>query len=285
MDALVKSDGIYGYDVGDADETTYATDFLMDRTLDFIRENKGGPFCMMLSLPDPHGPNTVRERYHLRVMALEFQTPKIMHKTAEQTPVWTEMGGNNYIKEPMLNQSQMAAIFGMVQCIDDNVGKLLETLNELGIRENTVVLFTSDHGDLIGEHRRHNKGVPFEMPAKSAFVINYPGNIHAGKVVEGTMTSSGIGPTLLSLVGVEEKLPNTHGRNFSKRLLNRKLNPKSNAISHFRSSPNHPSWIASVSSEHKLIISDIDNPWLFDLVKDPDELSNVYDDPSVVRHK
>ena len=280
VDAPIKSDGIPGYDVGDADETTYATDFLMDRTLDFIRDNKDGPFCVMLSLPDPHGPNTVREPYHSRFMGLEFQTPKTMRKTAEQTPAWTEMGGNNYIKEPKLNPSQMAAIFGMVQCIDDNIGELLETLSELGIRENTVVLFTSDHGDLMGEHRRHNKGVPFEMSVKSAFIINYPGNIPSGKVVEGTMTSADVGPTLLSLVGVKDKLPNAHGRSFSKRLLNKNLNPKSDAISYFRGSTNHPSWVASVSSGYKLIISDIDNPWLFDLEKDPDELNNVYDDPA-----
>ena len=62
----------------------------------------------------------------------------------------------------------------MVKCIDDNLGKLVHFLKEEGLYENTLIIFTSDHGDLCGEHHRHNKSVPYEMSARVPFVMHCP---------------------------------------------------------------------------------------------------------------
>ena len=56
----------------------------------------------------------------------------------------------------------MSQYFGMVKCIDDNVGRILDHLRENKLLDNTIIVFTADHGDLCGEHGRHNKGVPLE---------------------------------------------------------------------------------------------------------------------------
>ena len=61
--------------------------------------------------------------------------------------------------------------YGMVKCIDDNVGRIISKLREEDMLQNTIVLFSSDHGDLMGEHHRLNKGVPFEGSAKIPFVV------------------------------------------------------------------------------------------------------------------
>jgi arylsulfatase A-like enzyme len=278
VDAPIGKDGIPGYQVGDADEKSYTTDFLMDRTLDFIRKNKDNPFCVMLSLPDPHGPNAVRDPYWKKYKDLNFAEPRTMFKTDDQNPGWSAVEGNNYIKGQKLNQSHMAAIFGMVECIDDNVGRLISELRNLEIEDDTIVVFTSDHGDLMGEHRRHNKGVPFEASAKVAFLIKKPGQIKAGKKIHTVMTSVDFAPTVLSLMGIKDKLPKTHGRDISRRFQNNRLDIRSEQVSYIRATTYHPNWVAAVSDRYKLVISDKDKPWLYDLEQDPDELINFYDD-------
>lgn len=277
VDAPVGRDGIPGYQVGDADEKSYATDFLMDRTLDFIRENKDSPFCVMLSLPDPHGPNTVREPYWERYRDMTFEAPKTMFKTAEQAPGWSGFSGNNYIKNRSINQEQFAAIFGMVECIDDNMGRLLSELGRLGLEDDTIIVFTSDHGDLMGEHRRHNKGVPYEGSAKVAFLVKSPKQVRAGKVIHSVMTSVDFGPTFLSMMGIEDTLPGTQGRNRSDWFENEDSIIDEYHVAYLRATTMTPPWVAAVSDDHKLVLSTEDGPWLFDLEKDPDELINFYE--------
>jgi arylsulfatase A-like enzyme len=173
----------YIYDINQADEQSFATDFLADKTIGLMKAVEADkPFCMMLSLPDPHGPNSVRAPYDTMYSHMFFQTPGTFYQTPEQTPGWLG-GGNNLIQADSLKQGPMARYFGMVKCIDDNVGKLLSFLRESGQEDNTIVVFTSDHGDLMGEHRKHNKGTPYETSAGVAFIMKYPGHIMAGKVI------------------------------------------------------------------------------------------------------
>ncbi|QXD25886.1 sulfatase-like hydrolase/transferase [Opitutia bacterium ISCC 51] len=277
VDAPKGRDGIPGYQVGDADEKSYATDFLMDRTLDFIRKNQDDPFCVMLSLPDPHGPNTVREPYWDKYKGLKFEAPKTMFKTEEEAPGWSSFSGNNYIKNREINQDQFAAIFGMIECIDDNIGRLIAELDKLGLEDDTIVVLTSDHGDLMGEHRRHNKGVPFEGSAKVPFLVKSPKQVKAGKVIHSVMTSVDVGPTFLSMLGIEDELPGTQGRDRSDWFENSKQVVDEDHIAYIRATTMSPPWVAAVSDDYKLVLSNQDSPWLFDLKKDPDELINFYD--------
>lgn len=279
VNAPVDKDGIQRANVGDADEKSYTTDFLMDRTLEFIRREQNGPFCVMLSLPDPHGPNQVRAPYNTMYQHLDFQEPRTMFKSADETPGWSERSGNNYIENQELNPNAMAAIFGMVKCIDDNIGRLLAELESLDLTDNTIVVFTSDHGDLMGEHRRHNKGVPYDMSAKVAFVVKHPGVVPAGKRIDATMTSADFGPTILSLLGADRTLADVPGRDFALNFLDGRSTISSDRSTYIRATTVTPNWLAVTDSRHKLVISDKDEPWLFDLQKDPDELHNYIADP------
>ncbi len=280
VDAKIGRNGIPAYDLNQADEKSYTTDFLMDRSLDFIHENEDQPFCVMLSIPDPHGPNRVRDPYWDKYRPMKFQAPKTMSKKVDEAPVWSRVTGNNYISNLALNQNQMAAIFGMVECIDDNMGKLSRELKRLNLASNTIVVFTSDHGDLMGEHRRHNKGVPYETSAKVAFLLKHPKQVRAGKVIHSVMTSVDFAPTILSLMGIENGLPMGQGKDFSHHFQNGNMNIHGEQIAYIRAITLHPAWVAAVTEGYKLVISDKDKPWLFDLEKDPDELINFYQDPA-----
>jgi len=89
----------------------------------------------------------------------------------------------------------------MVKCIDYNVGKTLDTLRRDGLIDNTIVVFTSDHGDLRGEHHRQNKGVPYEGSARIPFVIYCKDKIKPGTVVAQALTCVAFKPTVLALMG------------------------------------------------------------------------------------
>ncbi len=278
VDARLGKDGIPRSDVGDADEKSYTTDFLIDRTLQFIRRERDGPFCVMLSLPDPHGPNQVREPYNTMYQHLNFQEPRTMFKSDKETPGWSERSGNNYSEDQKLKPEAMAAIFGMVKCIDDNMGRLLAELDSLELTENTLVVFTSDHGDLMGEHRRHNKGLPYNTSAKVAFLLKKPGQIPAGKRIDASMTSADFGPTILSLMNIGSTLADVPGRDFSLSFQDGRQVVASNHATYMRGTTVKPNWVAVTDSRHKLIISGKDEPWLLDFATDPDELNNRYDD-------
>ena len=261
--------------VDGADEKSFTTDWLTTRTLEIIERDQNQPFCIMVSIPDPHGPNTVRAPYDTMYKDMVFQNPRTMDFPVEKMPKWHRVGDRNTARE--LNQRQMQRYFGMVKCIDDNVGRMLTDLEAGGLDQNTIVIFTADHGDLMGEHRRHNKGMPYEGSAKIPFVIRWPEKIAPGKVVNTAYTTVDFGPTILGIMGIEEEIPDAHGLNDAAAFLGDEKVVDDDRIVYMTTSASQT--VMAVNRRYKLVLSQVDDPWLYDLHKDPDELVNVYSDP------
>jgi Arylsulfatase A and related enzymes len=83
-------------------------------------------------------------------------------------------------------------------------GKLIQKLKDIGLEDDTVVVFTSDHGDLLMEHGRLNKGSPYKTSAGIPLIIRYPRKIKSGKIIETAYSSVDVAPTILSLLGVKD---------------------------------------------------------------------------------
>jgi arylsulfatase A-like enzyme len=258
------------YSVKGADEKSFTTDFLADRTVEFIRANKDRNFCYMVSFPDPHGPDTVRAPYDDMYSKQQYVKPRTCDVTADKAPKWGE---------PAEKFQDMAHYYGMVKCIDDNVGKILNALRKDGLVEKTIIVFTSDHGDLRGEHGRQNKGVPFEASAKIPFMIHAPSVIKPGTVVREALGCVDFLPTIINLMGFKTA-GREEGRDASSLLVAGKAPDGWKDIAFFRSTGEQGNWLAAVGSGYKIVYSPIDNPWLFDLKKDPDELTNFFLDQS-----
>ncbi|MFT5493674.1 MAG: arylsulfatase A-like enzyme [Limisphaerales bacterium] len=262
-----------GYGVNDADDKSFATDWLTDKALDFIDKNKDGPFCYMLSLPDPHGPNTVRAPYNTMYVGVDVPIPVSLNKTEAQTPKWAARERN---VNPRWLKGVMPQYYGMVKCIDDNVGRLLDCLRKHGALENTFIVFTSDHGDLCGEHGKSNKGNPYEGSARVPFIMYAPGSAKKGHTLDQALGCVDFMPTILPLMGY--KSPSTvQGRDASN-LFRGKGAESWNDFNIMRSTSGQ-SWIAAVDKDLKLIFSQKDEPWLFDRAADPHELDNLYGKP------
>lgn len=264
-----NKNGQPSYDLAGADDKTFSTDWLADRAIDFIREHANEPFCYHLSLPDPHGPNTVRAPYDDMYMNRVIRAP-MTFSMSKQNPKWASATGRNAVGK--FSAESMARYFGMVRCIDDNVGQILSTLHELNLIDNTIIVMTSDHGDLCYEHGRLNKGNAYEGSAKIPFVIAAPGLIPAGTRIDQALGTVDFTPTILSLMG--KKVPSeVEGRDATELL--KGTTPASwDDITFLRAATNSRGWVAAVSDRYKLVVSVADEPWLFDLESDPDELKN-----------
>ncbi len=260
-----------------ANEESFTTDFLVNRALKILEKDKDKPFCLMLSIPDPHGPDQVRAPYNTMYSHLEFEEAKTMYKEGQPSPKWVNRNGKkNQVKGN--RQKPMSQYFGMVKCIDDNVGKILNFLKEEGLEENTIVVFTSDHGDLLGEHGKLNKGLPYEMSARVSFMLKYPAKVKSGKQIQKAYTMADFTPTILGLMDVDHSANTFHGIDASNDFKSDKKIIADDRVVYITNA--NKRWVAAVDTRYKLVLSPSDKPWLFDLEKDPDELVNFYNEPA-----
>ncbi len=269
----VNSNGQPDYGLRGADDKSFATDWLVDRTLEFIDTHQGQTFCYMLSIPDPHGPNTVRPPYDTMFDAKLFSKPRTYDQTKDQAPRYLGSGLSNF------SPAGMAKYFGMVKCIDDNIGRILGKLQELGIADRTAIVFTSDHGDLCGEHHRDNKGNPYEASARVPFLLSAPGKVPAGQVLNQAMGGVDFTATMLSLLELKqagEAVDGVEGRDLSNLFITGKVPEDFDDVIFMRRAGKTTGWVAAITDRYKLVLSPEDEPWLFDLEQDPDELVNFY---------
>lgn len=268
------------YEGKDLTPENFSTDFWVNKTIDFIDRYKGETFCCVLSIPDPHGPNIVRTPYDTMYNHFKFQKPATARKDKTGLPQWSYGEGG---------MENMPRYFGMVKCIDDNIGRLLEVLRKEELLDNTIIVFTSDHGDMCGEHGLTNKSYPLEASAKVPFIVYYPAKIKAGTVVKEALSVVDFAQTILGLTECETSVVRS-GRDASDLLADGKA-PKgwkdmvfmrgagSADLPGERLTKSKSSWMAVVTSRYKLVYSEVpgDRPWLTDLQKDPMELVNLYD--------
>jgi arylsulfatase A-like enzyme len=274
--AATSPKGEPNYNLAGADEKSFTTDFLMDRAIEFVTRKRDGPFCYMLSIPDPHGPNTVRAPYDTMFDPAKFQQPQSALSKGEQLPSYAQVIQDRFVK------GQMALYFGMVKCVDDNIGRLLEALKKSGQLERTILVFTSDHGDMCGEHGRYNKGIPCEGSARIPFVIAAPGLIPPGTVINEALGTVDFKPTLLGLLGFKTKAT-MQGRDASKIFKTGKTPADWKDQSFVRiggTGKGASGWVATFTKRYKFVLSPTDDPALFDLETDPFEMKNLFNDPA-----
>lgn len=276
-------------DVKTTDETTFTTDVIATQAIHFIHRQKDKPFCCMICFPDPHSANLVRPPYDTMYRDLDFRKPSTASADTTGCPAWSH--GNNL---PADQPEDMAQYFGMIKCIDDNIGRVLNALKEADLLTNTIIIFTSDHGDQCQQHGLVNKGVPLDDSARIPFIISYPAGMRQGIRVEHVMSVVDFTPSLLNFCHIRpatrydgrdlsplwkgEKLP----EQYKDIVFMRAITPKIKSDWDESATAKRAMWISAVTPRYKLTYSEYapDVPWLTDLKKDPDELVNCYSDPA-----
>jgi arylsulfatase A-like enzyme len=259
----------------------WVDDVTTDYAIQFIRENKDKPFDMVVGFKSPHGPRTPPQRAAGRftgetaraVPNLGVAAPYLDPAAKRPAPAGGRFG------EGALNY------FRCTSAADDCIGRLLATLDELKLAENTVVVFASDNGFYFGEHSLADKRSAYDESMRIPLIVRFPKGAPAGKVMDEMVLNIDLAPTILDYAGVE--IPAAmQGQSWRPLLEAKQATPWRRAFfyEYFfeKGFPGIPTVTAVRTETAKLIRYPGHDEWteLFDLQKDPFELKNLIKEES-----
>lgn len=251
---------------------------------DIARDNDDRPFFMTVSLTHPHDPYAIHQKYWDRYDGVEIPLPKVRREDVDQDPHSERLRhvcdlDAEPVTDAMIERTRRA-YFGSCSFVDDQFAAVLETLEECGLADDTIVVVCGDHGDMLGERGLWYKMHYFEHAARIPMIIHAPSRF-AAKRVDTSVSLIDIAPTLLELAGVsvDPALP------FDGRSL----------VPHCEGTGGHDEVIGEYMGEGtiaplvmirrgpwKFIHSRVDPDMLFNLIEDPLEKTNRAADPALV---
>lgn len=261
-----------------------------DFAVEFLKEQpKDKPFFLTLQLGPPHDPYGAPDKYMKMYDPEKLTMRKNWEPNSETTkhlptipPKYRYPGLPASPFVPSGGREEVAAYYAAISAIDEQVGRILQTLKDTGLDENTIILFTSDHGDMLGSHGLRRKRKPYEESANVPGIIRWPGKVPAGKVVDTLFSHVDMPVTLLSLAGM--KAPkNMQGTDLSHVALGHTTKGP-DAIFQQIFVPYHPDEIVKpwrgIITERYTYSRYEDGPWLlFDNKEDPWQMHNLATDP------
>ncbi len=181
-------------------------------------------------------------------------------------------------------QRYMQDYLACVQSVDDNVGRLLDWIDANGLRDNTLVIYTSDQGFFLGDHGLYDKRFMYEPSIKMPFLARWPASVKPGSVTTALATNCDFAPTFLDLAGVSIP-PDMQGRSLAPLLRGQRPSGWRNSMYYrYYHDPGHHDTRAHYgvrTDTHKLMYFWRKDQWeCYDLVKDPEEMRNIYNDPA-----
>jgi arylsulfatase A-like enzyme len=295
----------------------YVTDLITDMCLDWLKNrDKDRPFCLLCHHKAPHRhwepdekharmyddvdipePVTFNDDYSNRASAAAAATMRIerdLHERDLKMPV--PEGLNSQQEKSWKYQRYIKDYLRVVASIDDNVGRLLDYLDQESLTDDTLVIYTSDQGFFLGDHGWYDKRFMYEESLRMPFILSYPGEVKPGIVNKDIILNVDFAPLFLDLAEVE--IPREfQGRSF-RPLLNCQTPedwPEAMYYRYWMHKAHHNVYAhyGVRTLTHKLIyyysdalgqpgaIDETYEPeWeLFDLDKDPYEMNSVYSDP------
>lgn len=174
--------------------------------MDFIsKRDLTAPFFLNVSFIEPHPPLTPPQFYYDRYMALDRPGPFVGDRAPDVPPTKGQNPDAWYVN---LNRETMrrcrAGYYGLMNHVDDQIARLLDYLRVNGLLQDTLVLFTSDHGEMLGDHHHFRKTFPYEGSARIPFLLKVPGwmDLRPGVCTSVPVGLQDVMPTLLDAAGV-----------------------------------------------------------------------------------
>lgn len=249
-----------------------------------VKQRGSAPFAIVMSWEPPHWPyDKYPKEFDVYDAAKVDLPPNVPRQMAE------------------FARSEIAQYYGNVTAIDAQMGRLMEALDRLGIAEDTIVCFSSDHGDHLSSHgygkpmdtwlhptMRASKSTPYEESIHIPFIMRYPRKVRPGRRTEAMFSSVDVMPTLLSLCGV--RIPQGVQGHSLAHVVTEEKGPKTPDSVYLMNMgngwPNRARWVGcwrGVRTDRWVYArwhnpQDHD-PVLFDRRKDPYEMNNLADDP------
>lgn len=205
-------------------EEKYPEAWEADRAIAFIRAQQGStkPWFLFLSMLKPHSEFVIPAPFATMYAAKDMPLPGTFRAGAERPADFVAGDGEGegraagkkkredgpgsaarlYISDADILREVIAHYYGAVSLVDKHMGRVLGVVKELGMQEDTIVVFTADHGNMLGERNRMFKGVMYESSARVPLLLRAPGRIPAGRVNDAILDNTTLMPTLLDLAGL-----------------------------------------------------------------------------------
>lgn len=275
----------------------HQTTWCADRAIHFMREQHPGPWLMSVNIFDPHAPFNPPKEYLDHYDPATLPGPYFRDSDLAAQAKLAGVDFQNPARHPDEFNARwiQAAYYAMIELIDDNVGRMLDALEETGQLENTVVIFMSDHGETLGDHGLLLKGNRFyEGLVRVPLIFSWPGHFAEGLVSDALVELTDIAPTLLELAGlppIEEAAGRSllpiltgqadphHHRDWVRCEYYRALNPDGPGRDEGEFNVHFGTMYRT--RRHKLCVyHGHSHGELFDLENDPWEFDNLWDDPA-----
>ena len=241
------------------------------------------PFFLAVGFVRPHVPLIAPERHFVRYPEEAVTLPYVPQDDLEDVPeqVLTNSNDSPRFKMNETQQRQsIAAYHASISFMDEQVGRLLDTLDRLNLRENTIVVFFSDHGFNLGQHTCWQKSSLWEDSVRVPLIISVPRTKHAGAQTDGIVELNDLFPTIADLVDLTDEAPSILQGESLVPLLESPSETDSNQVAYTKTSQEGASirtdrWRYNRWGEN----GNGDNEELYDHQNDPHEFKNLARDP------
>ncbi len=264
----------------------YSTKITFERGMEYIDDfesrDDSKPFYLHLTPVAPHSPSTPEPQYENTYVEPVLKDPSFLEADRSDKPPYVQ---NRSTSESQV-QSRYTEMTRTLFTVDDQVDLLMKHLEATGEIDNTLVIFTSDNGYMMGEHHQRSKFLPYAGSVDVPLLIRWPGVVPAGVVDDSLVTHVDIAPTILDAAGVTQNSVELDGHSVLPGVVHR-----TKGLTEYYYDPNNgnniPNW-ASVTTETyryaEYYQKDPDD-WTnvsfreyYDLVNDPYELVNLFGD-------
>jgi choline-sulfatase len=258
------------------------------RGLEFLKtqgaKKDGGQWALYLGYLQPHWPFIVPKKYFDMYYPdnitmphdAEFPLNEKLHPAVQHFQKGLDLGD---VPEDKLRRS-IAAYYGMVTALDDMIGEVLDELEAQGLDDNTYIIYTSDHGESLGEHGLFYKQCAYEGSVGVPLIVSGP-SIPAGRRVDVPTTLVDMYPTVLDMMGMKAE-SDRPGGSWLPLARGEKSERPDYAFSEFHGNFFKRAWYMLVRGDYKYIYYEKEKPSLFNVKKDPLEMNDLASDSTYV---
>ena len=260
-------------------EHTHAA-YAVDLAIRALEEMKDGPFSLTCSISPPHPPFLSVQPYADMFPPAKMPLPKNFSHDLRWSPYRLRAESMSHYHNADFVRQLTAVYHAMVREVDDHIGRLLKRLDALGLRQNTLVIFTADHGEMLGSHGLVSKMVFHEEAVHVPLLMRMPGVIKPGTVVKHPVSGLDLFSTILDYLGVPA--PARDGDSLRPLIAGRGKAGADYRVAEW-GTRNAPNYMVR-TADWKLMMADAPESKgvdaLFDLRNDPYETRNLLGDPA-----
>jgi N-acetylglucosamine-6-sulfatase len=272
----------------------YITTDLTDYAIDWLKQQKPAdkPFCLYLSHKAVHANFTPEPKYEDTLKDLTFTRPATEASTPGNLlqPRWLRDQRNSWhgVDFPYHSVLDIERYYKRycetLRSVDDSLGRVLQQLKDMGIHDETLVIYMSDNGFMFGEHGLIDKRVAYETSMRVPMLVQCPALIKAGTVVNEMVANIDVAPTILEAMGLQQPA-HMDGRSFLSLAEGKSIPWRDQFLYVYyweKNFPQTPTTFAIRSDRYKYITyyGLWDSDELYDLRNDPEESNNLLNDPA-----